>query len=278
MLSFVRPDAHEHFAAEARALLDDVRVEIARRRGKPHSDDFKKRDLWSGSWKGDGRHKKALAGTGVVDAKCAWCERIRDVSRELDVEHYRPKVEVTRWQGDPPVVTDTPPKEIPVGPGYWWLAFSWENYSLSCKACNQGWKRNLFPVREPRPACEEGIERTEQPLLLDPSKPFRTRDHFAWTMDAIMHGVSPEGRATIITCGLNRSPLVALRVKLIPILSTVLHDLRLGVLRQDSAAIRRGLGHLGLLGSRRAEFAGMVRWFAERSLRCDWEQVEGLPD
>lgn len=278
MLSFIRPGEHESFATEAQKLLDEIRLEVAKRRGKPHSDDFKGRELWSGSWKGDGRHKKALAGTGVRLAKCAWCERIRDVSRELDVEHYRPKVKVTRWDGEPPLVSDTPPQEMDIGPGYWWLAFSWDNYSLACKACNQEWKRNLFPVREPRPSCNEGIEKTEQPLLLDPSKPFRTHDHFSWMMDATMHGNSPEGRATIITCGLNRTPLVALRVKLIPDLNMVLHDIRAGLRRHDSAAIHRGFGQLALLGSREAEFAGMVRWFAEQSLGCDWEQIEGLPD
>lgn len=278
MLSFVRPGAHESFAAEARRLLDEVREGVARRGGTSHSDDFKGRELWSGSWKGDGRHKKALAGWGAKSAKCAWCERIRDVSRELDVEHYRPKVKVTRWEGDPPLVSDTPPKEVEVGPGYWWLAFAWENFTLACKACNQEWKRNLFPVREPRAPCTEGIEVAEQPLLLDPSKPFHTREHFAWTVDAIMHGVSAEGRATIISCGFNRSPLVALRVKVIPTLSAVLEDIRAACRRGDGAAIRRGLGQLGLLGSRSEEFTGMVRWFAEQSLRNPWEDIEGLPD
>lgn len=278
MLSFVRPDAHKGFIAEAQKLLDEVRAEVARRQGKPHSDDFKGRALWSGSWRGEGRHKRALAGLGVLNAKCAWCERIRDVSRELDVEHYRPKVAVTRWDGDPPLVSDTPPKEIDVGPGYWWLAFSWDNYSLSCKACNQEWKRNLFPVREPRKACAEGVEASEGPLLLDPSMPFRTGDHFSWNVDATMEANSPEGRATIITCGLNRRPLVALRVKRMPMLMAVLHDLSSSLRRRDTASIHRSLGQLALLGSRTSEFTGMVRWFAERALRCDWERVEGLPE
>ena len=118
MLSFARPGAHKDFATEATRLLDDVRKEIVKR-GTPHSDHFKGRDLWAGSWKGDGRHKMTLSGGHALLAKCAWCERVRDVKRELDVEHYRPKVLVTRWDGDPPQVSDKPPKEIDVGPGYW---------------------------------------------------------------------------------------------------------------------------------------------------------------
>lgn len=278
MLSFVRPGAHQEFTAEALKLLNDVRGAVKTRGGAPHSDDFTGRELWSGSWKRDGRHKKTLAGPGVVRAKCAWCERIRDVSRELDVEHYRPKVKVTRWDGDPALVSDKPPKEVDLGPGYWWLGFSWENYSLACKACNQEWKRNLFPVREPRPACVEGVEATEQPLLLDPSKPFKISDHFRWTEGATMEGVSLEGHATIITCGLNRGTLVAERVKLVTVVKDVLSDLRSGLRRRDTAARNRGIGELALLGSRGAEFTSMVRWSAERALGHGWDDIEGLPD
>jgi hypothetical protein len=277
MLSFVRPSPHQEFAAEALKLLDDVRGAV-KTRGAPHSEDFKGRDLWSGSWKRDGRHKKALAGAGVERAKCAWCERFRDVSRELDVDHYRPKGGVTRWDGNPAPVSDMPPKEVDIGAGYWWLGFSWENYSLSCKACNQEWKRNLFPLRDPRPACVEGVETSEQPLLLDPSKPFKVSDHFRWTVDAIMEGVSPEGHATIITCGLNRRLLVAERVKLVLDVNKVLRGLRSGIGRHDTTATYRGLGELADLGSRGSEFTSMVRWFAERALGCEWNELKGLPD
>jgi len=278
MLSLLRPAARPDFAPEAADLLSAVRSDLLARKGAPCSDDFKRRDLWSGSWKRDGRHKKALAGAGVVSAKCAWCERIRDVSRELDVEHHRPKVAVTEWAGQPLLVSDVPPEEIDVGPGYWWLAFSWTNYSLSCKACNQEWKRNLFPVAAPRAACLEGVERTEQPLLLDPCAPFRTADHFEWTVDAVMNGLTPEGRATIITCGLNRSPLVALRLKVAQDARALLKQLLGAIRRRDAAEARRGLQELGNLGSRSREFAGMVRWYAEKAMRREWHQIEGLSD
>lgn len=278
MLSFVRPTAHREFAAEASKLLADVRAAVNLRAGVPNSKDFEGRDLWSGSWKRDGRHKKALVGVGVQRAKCVWCERIRDVARELDVEHYRPKARVTRWDGDPPPVGDRPPKEVDLGAGYWWLAFSWENYSLSCKVCNQEWKRNLFPVRDPRVVCTEGSETAEQPLLLDPSKPFTIGDHFRWTVDAFVEGVSEEGRATIVTCGLNRSTLVAERVKLASVLYKVLRDLRAGIARHDVAAAHRGFGELASLGSRDSAFTSMVRWFAGRDLGHEWSEFDALPE
>lgn len=278
MLSFVRPEPHSAFSAEAQRLLDEVRAAVVGRGGKPQSVDFDKREVWSGSWKSTGRHKEALAGVGRAWAKCAWCERIRDVSRELDVEHYRPKVKVTRWEGTPPLVSDVPPREVEVSPGYWWLAFAWGNYALACKGCNSGWKRNLFPVREPRPPYAEGVESAEQPLLLDPSMPFKVSDHFSWTAGGLMEGVSDEGRATIVTCGLNRSTLASARVKLVPDVLGVLNDLLNALRRRNETAVRLGIGHLALLGSREREFTGMVRWFVEQKLGTGWDAIEGLPE
>ena len=40
--------------------------------------------------------------------KCCYCERKRDKAREPDIEHYRPKCEVTEDESHP---------------GYWWLAY-----------------------------------------------------------------------------------------------------------------------------------------------------------
>ena len=30
--------------------------------------------------------------------------------------------------------------------GYWWKAYSWDNYLLSCPVCNRKWKLAYFPV------------------------------------------------------------------------------------------------------------------------------------
>jgi len=54
--------------------------------------------------------------------KCAYCETRFSVTGFGDVEHYRPK-------------------SI-----YWWLAYSYNNYAVSCQVCNQSFKRNRFPI------------------------------------------------------------------------------------------------------------------------------------
>ena len=63
--------------------------------------------------------------------KCCYCEREREEKRESDLEHYRPAAGVN---------------EDAAHYGYWWLAYVWENYLFSCKPCNQGYKKNQFPL------------------------------------------------------------------------------------------------------------------------------------
>lgn len=65
--------------------------------------------------------------------KCCYCERKRELKRESDVEHYRPKAAVTE-------------EEENNHPGYWWLAYDWTNYLFACKPCNQAHKKNHFPL------------------------------------------------------------------------------------------------------------------------------------
>lgn len=87
--------------------------------------------------------------------KCCYCERKRDMKRESDVKHFRPKARVT---------------EEKTHPGYWWLAYEWTNYLLSCKACNQEYKGNHFPLMPGGTrAFREGDDLSgEKPVLIHP--------------------------------------------------------------------------------------------------------------
>ncbi len=275
MFPWKRPDPHDEFDADAKTLLARLRDDVAARGGQPQNADFANREIWSGTWSRRGQpaglHKVKLLGPEPKVAKCVWCERYRDWERELDVEHFRPKSEVAEWQGDPPIISDVPPRQHEIGPGYWWLAFAWDNYSLACKTCNQGWKRNLFPVATARGACVEGGEVGEQPLLLDPGSSFRPRDHFRWTPEGIMEPVSPQGRATIVTCGLNRSKLLARRLKVAVDTHRAIEAVLRAWRRDDEPACARVFATVLELGSPSSEFTSMVRWFVEEKLCYAWE-------
>ena len=93
--------------------------------------------------------------------KCWYCQS-NDIRSPKPVDHFRPKSSV---------------KEDPDHPGYWWLAFSWENFRYSCTYCNSahendrkgGGKQDQFPILNPtKRQCRPGQVLQEKPLLLDP--------------------------------------------------------------------------------------------------------------
>lgn len=281
MHPWTRPAAHSTFAAEAATLLADLRRDVASNNGRAKTSHFDRRALWTYSWgpksPTQGIHKHTLVGDAWSRAKCVWCEQLRERKRELDVEHYRPKVCVTEWQETPQLIANEPPQERNERGGYWWLAFAWNNFALSCKTCNQGWKRNLFPVRASRSAdVKEGDETRDAPLLLDPSVPFRVADHFRWTPGGIIEPVSDQGFATIVTCGLNRRDLLERRAQVAQNVLDHRGEL-IKALRGDRAdrpeVLRREKRALAALGSITAEFTGMVRWLVEEGLKRSWSDL-----
>ena len=61
----------------------------------------------------------------LFNDKCAYCEWKPTGGSDWDVEHFRPKGNVF---------------ENEEHPGYYWLAYTWENLYLSCMHCNQNRK------------------------------------------------------------------------------------------------------------------------------------------
>ena len=66
--------------------------------------------------------------------KCAYCEQYKNGDFGC-VEHYRPK-------GGYDLGSGTPLQQ----PGYYWLAYDWQNLLFSCSECNTSYKRNHFPL------------------------------------------------------------------------------------------------------------------------------------
>jgi uncharacterized protein (TIGR02646 family) len=138
------------------AALNSVAVENACKKirdiaakGKPMSDEFP--SLW-----GNKEVRRAL--WNMQGGKCAYCERRRDVNRESDIDHFRPKAEVTV------------PPGAPGHKGYWWLAYEWKNLLFCCRHCNQTYKLNHFPVPDEakRVSSEAQLLREERAYLIDP--------------------------------------------------------------------------------------------------------------
>jgi hypothetical protein len=149
--------------------------------------------------------------------KCAYCESNIPLTHPGDVEHFRPKGRIRDHLTGKIVRL---PDDSRDHPGYWWLAYEWENLLPSCIDCNRrrrhdnelGGKGEFFPLRGNR-ALQPGEEANEEPLLLNPSSPsFSTADHFEFHEDGMIKPISDAGAESCKIFALNlREPLVMAR-------------------------------------------------------------------
>ena len=180
--------------------------------------------------------------------KCAFCEsKVTHISYG-DVEHFRPKGGWRQKEGG-----------ALQHPGYYWLAYVWENLFLACTLCNQQFKRNLFPLQTPaRRARHHGEDvSTEEPLLIDPGAEdpeafISFRDEVPFAL-----GGNARGRATIRHLGLAREALAERRRDRLGLVRTLHKLVDLG--GPDATEAR---GHLQRLRQDSEEYASMTRAFA----------------
>ena len=189
--------------------------------------------------------------TALIDAqrgKCAFCEsQVRHIAHG-DVEHYRPKGGVRQRDGDPLEQ-----------PGYFWLAYVWENLFFACQLCNQSFKQNLFPLADPvkRARSHRDDLTAEEPMLLhpagdDPSELIGFRGEIAFPIDD-----DPRARTTIEVLGLNREALAEFRfdhLKPFRLLQEILRSLPVD---SDQARSIAALFEEAVLP--RAQYSSMIR-------------------
>ncbi len=169
--------------------------------------------------------KNALS--ALFHRKCAFCDSTLLGTQAGDVEHYRPKGEVTI------IGPNGKPTNIL---GYFWLAARWDNLLIACADCNRPrtqldydhkqrviGKSTFFPLAdENKRAAGVRKIRDEEPLLINPCSNDvndHPNKHFKMRADGIIDVlsedgvVSKKGAATIHYCGLNRLELIQMRAK-----------------------------------------------------------------
>ena len=218
--------------------------ELRRIRKLAESGELKSKDFRS-LWSSDPKVKKFLHGS--QHDKCCYCERTRD-QVEVDVEHFRPKAEV---------------EEAENHPGYWWLAYSWENLLVACKTCNQKYKKSKFPLRdESKRAWEESSDLgKEEPMLINPleedPEEFIEYDLSAKFMAKAV-GKCERGRKTVDELtGINDERVMQKRAQMAK-------EYRIcAYLKNDSRGELRSMGDESLRTyvSRRSEFSGFARFY-----------------
>jgi uncharacterized protein (TIGR02646 family) len=89
--------------------------------------------------------------------KCAFSEA-KFVHDDFHVEHFRPKGKVEAW-----------PTGAATYPGYYWLAYDWDNLFLAKSTLNSALKRNFFPLLGRVGRNRNHLDtRMENSLLIDP--------------------------------------------------------------------------------------------------------------
>ena len=158
--------------------------------------------------------------------KCAYCEQsVSGIPREA--EHWRPKRGITFGLGED--------ESEPTHPGYFWLAYSWQNLLPSCSFCNSyAGKKNAFPTTQAHvfvvdltPAevavlkgvaiaskttpgryylAPEDLDERERPDLLHPYYD-EPRDHLQFETNGQVFAKTPKGTRSIAVFDLDRQDL-----------------------------------------------------------------------
>jgi hypothetical protein len=213
--------------------------------------------------------------------RCGFCEGTLHGLHYGDLEHFRPKAAVCELHDDPALwgrekhgtssVINRIMKPGTVRPGYWWLAYDWDNYLFSCAVCNQQWKQNLFPIIGTRNR-KQG-EKSETALLLSPFELFDPAEHFIYGRLGEIQGRSPQGRATVATCGLDRPSLRLQRQKTAAATHAQLDAIAAGLNDVGLQEVLRQLRDNGRPGQL---FSGMVQAIFGQRSGYGWSTLEAL--
>jgi uncharacterized protein (TIGR02646 family) len=203
--------------------------------------------------------------------KCCYCEQKREMKYESDVEHYRPKARV---EGDK------------THPGYWWLAYKWENLFFSCKVCNSRYKLDHFPVEvgSKRSAGPNQPHHTERRLLLhpcddDPEKELTwdvERDEADLLGNAIagamelalfvrVAGLTNRGHITVKTLGLNRMELLTNRALQVLTIDTLIEKVKIAEILNNEGLLKTAIRDIQHETAAIKPFAGLRRYLIRQA-------------
>ncbi len=210
------------------------------------------KDFESAYWREDDV-KRALF--EMHSGKCCYCERNRDERRETDVEHFRPKARVT---------------DDPTHPGYWWLAYEWDNYFHSCKKCNQEHKKNQFPLMDgsSRARTPEDNLTEEKPFLINPENEnpeefigFEWDKAYGVYVKAVGRDDDGRGDRTIKITGLNQGTIPEERAGLVNFLEHIIDTMKWAQRQGNTRSIEDTAKLIKTESISEKEFAGFRRAF-----------------
>lgn len=191
--------------------------------------------------------------------KCFLCESKITHIDYGDVEHFRPKKAYCQSKNDGLT-----------RPGYFWLAYNWDNLFLACTLCNRRHKGSLFPL-EPNglrvtvPLVDLTIER---PLFINPADSDEEDPEtlISFRVDELVGVIpyavenNPKGKATIKGAGIDRAKLCQRRMAFLKPILTLYKMAELNMPQPESKEAKFLLQSiLDEVTADSAEYAGMFR-------------------
>ena len=160
--------------------LDEERIAAWRQDRVTFEEELAKGNWKSSKWRNEEVIGALLAMQGQV---CAYCQGVLSHSDLGDVEHFRPKSK------------------------YWWLAYTFRNYFLTCSRCNRTYKRSEFPVHgRQKPALTPDLNlQSEKRLFIEPTED-PIKDWFVLKEEQDLFFIEPSSK-------LGKNSLEARRVK-----------------------------------------------------------------
>jgi len=186
--------------------------------------------------------------------KCCFCETKIRPGHYGDVEHFRPKKAVREKDGHLR------------RPGYYWLAYTWENLLLSCAICNRRYKGNKFPIEGERAKRPKDNLDQERPLFIDPTGQDdpETLITFTYLGQAVEIDGNERGKITIEELGLDREALDESRHKRLKYIQALLMLKQLAKQHQEKTKLAYATQQLERHTRADAEYAGLARSFLKR--------------
>jgi len=205
-------------------------------------------------------HKSIKSKLKIVQhGKCVFCESKFAKVSYGDVEHFRPKA-----------AYQLSPGGLLIYPGYYWLAYEWDNLFYSCQICNQQHKKNLFPLHDENTRSldrQVGVA-GEVAVLVHPGS--EDPQAFIGFTEDVAVGLDNDDRGidNISYLGLNRVQLLEARRTAINIYLSLLEIVKSPVNSQEvkDAALGVLLQHTNTSRQSDAEYSAMFQNFYDQEL------------
>ncbi|WP_373032387.1 hypothetical protein [Sulfurovum sp.] len=273
MEQYVQPKIHDDFIQTTETERDSIRDQV--------NSLFPEKNITFNSVWGIPKFKKVFVKAQYN--KCAYCEE--KLTTHPDVEHFFPKGLVKKLHSTGYEVTDMVNMRGQQGSiiacnGFWWLAYNWYNYLLSCSICNRQWKVNFFEFKPNRDSAllvnnKSFVRRRKKyiPQLLHPFKGPTPYKHLKYNKYGFISARNKSilGINSINVYGLHRATLTDSREeKMANIYNAVLKYIT-AIQHGDDLGIQKSVVTLFKLGHKSRPFSSIVKSVLFDQVELSWE-------